>query len=202
MPILKRQFDSSVLSDDGQPMPGKMISHRAQRMPLLVSLIGLLMLAVAISVTWFVNRSMQHLTRQSLDSTLAANTTLLEMWLTKVRRDAARQLESDSVAQAARNLLHQHSNSSSWSINALESNVDFQSLEHQSLEHQSLGETNERSLLGWALLDPNGTVVASNHLTLIGSSLPMRCSNWQRERQRFHARSSCRSRSKTNRFIV
>ena len=130
-------------------------------MPLLVAVLGLVLLLAAGSVAWVVNRSMQDLTRKSLRSTLAANTTALEMWLDEMRQDSQREVQREAIGQAAANLLHDHRDRSDWAPNDLESNLDFEALQR----------TNHGSSLGWALLDLQGNVVASNFSSLIGQTL-------------------------------
>jgi serine/threonine-protein kinase len=158
-----RNGSNRAISGYGSSKLGESTSRRIRRMPLLVAILGLLLLLAAGSVAWVVNRSMQELSRESLRSILAANTTALEMWLTEVSLDAQRQLQKETINRAARNLLSEHAGQSDWSATDLESNADFEML-------QQIGIG---SSLGWALMDLDGNVAASNLRPLIGQILPI-----------------------------
>ena len=94
----------------GSKALGETTGRRIRRMPLLVALLGLLLIVAAGSVAWVVNRSMHNLSRIALRSMLAAHTTLLEMWLGEMRRDAKQQSERKSIRQTSRGLLIEHTN--------------------------------------------------------------------------------------------
>ncbi len=164
----------SAVSGYGSSKLGETSGNPIGRMPLLVGLLGLILLLSAGLVAWVVNRSVQNLTRQSLRSILAANTASLEMWLTEVQQSAERQLQSETITLAARKLLADHRGQSNWSVKNLDSSRDY----------ELLLKTDYGSKLGWALLDLQGKVVASNLTSLIGQTLAIPADARQRLSER------------------
>lgn len=166
---MNRQGDSSVLqskitkvlSGNGRTMLSQTLTGRSRRFPLIVVLLGLLLVTAAMLVSWTVNRSMQRLTRASLKSILVAHRTSLEMWLTGLQSEAARDLEPVSVSTAAIALLNQRAQQGEWSSSDLDSSSEF-----AVLQKSSLG-----SDLGWAILDLRRNVVASDHPNVVGQTL-------------------------------
>ena len=84
------------------------------------------------------------------------------MWLTESGQGATRILQANTVESAAQELLAKQRETPDWSAAALEEEAAYETMQR---------DVDVGPFLGWALLDSNGLVVASDHKQLIGSTL-------------------------------
>ena len=137
--------------------------------PWVVAAVSLLLMVVIVLVGFLFRGSMHDLTRDSLRSMLSANVNALEMWLAETRKDVSRILETETIAQASRELLSEFDD------------VEFQTDEvlANSNYNQLKEQLDNSRYFGWALVNDQSRVVASDRESLIGQSLPLTIDNWE-----------------------
>lgn len=132
--------------------------------PLIATTIAVVFLVASLWIGSVVQTSMRELTRESLRSILSANITSLNIWLQESRLDAARLAEDPAIKNAAHEMLDADAVHSSQALAQVNQLPAYQTL---------LRDLQVDSYLGWALLDTDGRVVASDHDSLVGQILPI-----------------------------
>ncbi|MEO1524434.1 MAG: serine/threonine protein kinase [Planctomycetota bacterium] len=123
--------------------------------PVIAGLLTVVLICATLYVGWMIRQSIRTSIRESLETVLAANVAALELWLSE-QRDEVESLASDPIIQvAARRVLETKSGS----------------------EPVVPVEQTERLVtagyLGWAVLDPLGSVVQSNDGRFDGQRFPV-----------------------------
>jgi serine/threonine-protein kinase len=125
-------------------------------------LVGGPLLLLAASTTFsFADRSQQQLTRQSLISLRSSSKATLELWLNDLCQLVSRPLEQAPIAAAARELLQPQSSPSAAARQVLDSQLEF----------DRWRPVAGQGVLGWALMDAQSRVIASNLTNLVGQRL-------------------------------
>ena len=157
----RRAGSRSVRRVLGLPSPGKDVV-------IVIGLAIVLLLVTMGTLGWFVRQSLRETARKSLQSVLAANVSSIELWLSQRTADAEQIVGDPKLAGLCRSVLKQFADRSRLDAADLAKSPDAQLLVKQ-IPAATINET----YLGWALIDTNGRIIASNQAALVAERFVM-----------------------------
>ena len=134
--------------------------------PWIAGIVTVLLLVGTFMIGRLVRDSMREVTHKSIRSIMSANLSSLELWATQRRSDVDGVIRNDGINQTAVELLEKFTDVKK---------LDIKEMQRQSAELVSKmpSDLSQRSYLGWALLDSNSRVIASDFDCLVAQSLPI-----------------------------
>lgn len=136
--------------------------------PWIAGIVTILLLLGTFMIGRLVRESLRNVTQKSIRSVLSANLSALELWATERRSDADGIARDAKVHAVAARLLEKFTGDEE--LDAITIRSDAMVAELKSLMPSDL---RQRNYLGWALLDTNGRVIASDVNSLVTQSLPI-----------------------------